>query len=188
MPEYSDSLRRGIEARLAHSWLGVDAARRDIDTLLGEIDRLTEALRKVAEIQTAEVERLRATVDKLQCILRRDVPFTLRAIAGRIHGSPEVSAADLRLTADAIESGQYEKIMAALPTEAQQNQPDARMFCTLCGDLAEFREDEQGWRHAGNSKARGLVVPGEGCDRYGYLIKVRPATPEAGKESNDRRR
>jgi hypothetical protein len=36
-------------------------APEDIDTLLGEIDRLTEALRKVAEIQTAEVERLRAT-------------------------------------------------------------------------------------------------------------------------------
>jgi hypothetical protein len=53
--------------------------------------------------------------------------------------------------------------------------------CTLCGDLAEFREDEQVWRHAGNSQERGLMVPGEGCDKYGYPIKVR-AVLDAAKE------
>ena len=71
--------------------------------------------------------------------------------------------------------------MSKLHRERLQNQPDARHVCTLCGDLAEFREDEQGWRHAGNSKARGLIVPGEGCDRYGYMITVEAASPEAGK-------
>lgn len=49
--------------------------------------------------------------------------------------------------------------------------------CKLCGDLAEWVEKDQCYRHAGNSTARGLMVPGEGCDRYGYPIPVEPAPP-----------
>lgn len=41
--------------------------------------------------------------------------------------------------------------------------------CALCHDRAEPAEKSL-YRHASNPQARGLMVPGEGCEMYGYPI------------------
>lgn len=49
------------------------------------------------------------------------------------------------------------------------------MICTICGCEAEYRFDEQCWRHKG--KPWELEFSAQAlCDKYGYPVKVKNQT------------